>query len=152
MQSTLAEVTGPVADRDPAGLLSLLPQTSLVRGFQCVAGWRVPGVRWAGVRLSVLLAEAVPDGQARAVRFASFDGAYAESLTLGGARRPDVFVALGVLGAPVAHDRGSPVRMYAGSMYGCKSTGWLSGTELAETGTPGCWERRGYAVDGIVRE
>ena len=197
MQNTLARVIGPVADRDPTGLLSLiplgdtfryysvtgpvpaetadsyqlnvsglvdrpatysladlkaLPQTSLTQDFQCVTGWHVPGVHWVGVQLSVLLEKAGPAGEARAVRFTSFDGTYTESLTLAEAGHPDVLVALEMLGAPVTHDHGGPVRMYAGSMYGYKSTKWLSGIELAEAETPGYWETRGYAVDGTIRE
>jgi DMSO/TMAO reductase YedYZ molybdopterin-dependent catalytic subunit len=132
--------------------LKALPQTSLIQDFQCVTGWHVPGVHWAGVRLSVLLEKAAPAKQARAVLFTSFDGTYTESLTLAEARRPDVMVALEMLGAPVTHDHGGPVRMYAGSMYGYKSTKWLSGIELAETETPGYWETRGYDIDGIIRE
>jgi DMSO/TMAO reductase YedYZ molybdopterin-dependent catalytic subunit len=131
--------------------LKALPQTSFIQDFQCVTGWRVPAVHWAGVQLSVLLEKAAPARQARAVHFTSFDGTYTESLTLAEARRSDVIVALEMLGAPVTHDHGGPVRMYAGSMYGYKSTKWLSGIELAETETPGYWETRGYAVDGTIR-
>ena len=197
LQAGLAQVLGPIADRDPSGLLSLfplgdtfrfysvtgpvtqetadnyrltvsglvdhpatysladlraLPQTSLVQDFQCVTGWRVPQVHWAGVRLSVLLEKAAPAAQAGAVQFTSFDGTYTESLTLAEARRPDVIVALEMLGAPVTHDHGGPVRVYAGSMYGYKSTKWLSGIELAQSETPGYWETRGYAIDGTIRE
>jgi DMSO/TMAO reductase YedYZ molybdopterin-dependent catalytic subunit len=131
--------------------LKALPQTSLIQDFQCVTGWHVPAVHWAGVRLSVLLEQAAPARRARAVRFTSFDGTYTESLTLAEARRPDVIVALEMLGVPVTHDHGGPVRMYAGSMYGYKSTKWLSGIELTETETPGYWETRGYDIDGIIR-
>ena len=35
--------------------LQAMPQTSLVRDFQCVTGWRVPQVHWSGVQLSRLL-------------------------------------------------------------------------------------------------
>jgi DMSO/TMAO reductase YedYZ molybdopterin-dependent catalytic subunit len=132
--------------------LKALPQTSLIQDFQCVTGWHVPAVHWAGVRLSVLLERAAPARQAGAVQFTSFDGTYTESLTLAEARHPDIIVALEMLGAPVTHDHGGPVRMYAGSMYGYKSTKWLSGIELAETETPGYWETRGYAIDGTIRE
>ena len=132
--------------------LRALPQTSLTQDFQCVTGWRVPAVHWAGVPLSILLEKAAPARQARAVLFTSFDGTYTESLTLAEARHPGVIVALEMLGAPVTHDHGGPVRMYAGSMYGYKSTKWLSGIELAETETPGYWETRGYAIDGTIRE
>ncbi|HEX4831781.1 MAG TPA: molybdopterin-dependent oxidoreductase [Trebonia sp.] len=132
--------------------LKALPRTSLVQDFQCVTGWRVPGVHWVGVRLSALLEQAAPAKQARAVQFTSFDGTYTESLTLAEARRPDVIVATEMLGAPVTHDHGGPVRVYAGSMYGYKSTKWLSGIELVEAETPGYWETRGYDIDGIIRQ
>ena len=75
------------------------------------------------------------DRQATAVRFRSFDGTYTESLTLEEARQPGVLVALRMLGAPVTHDHGGPVRMYVSSNYGYKSTKWLSGIEL--TARPG---------------
>src|SRR4051794_36091306 len=32
-----------------------LPQTRLTRDFQCVTGWRVPGVHWRGVRVGDVL-------------------------------------------------------------------------------------------------
>ena len=38
--------------------LEAMPQTSLVRDFQCVTGWRVPQVPWSGVQLSRLLDDA----------------------------------------------------------------------------------------------
>ena len=130
--------------------LQAMPQTSLVRDFQCVTGWRVPGVPWAGVRLGHLLDLAGPTRQATAVRLTSFDGTYTESLTLDQARRPDVLVALQMLGAPVTHDHGGPVRLYVAPMYGYKSLKWLSGIELTRDVVPGYWEDRGYSVDGWV--
>jgi DMSO/TMAO reductase YedYZ molybdopterin-dependent catalytic subunit len=137
--------TYPFAD------LAALPQTTLTREFQCVTGWRVPEVHWVGVRLSTLLQRARPSAAARAVRFRSFDGTYTESLTLDEAMRPDVLVALRMLGKPVSHDHGGPVRMYCGSMYGYKSTKWLSGIELTRDQVPGYWEPRGYDIDGSYR-
>lgn len=131
--------------------LHALPSTTLVRDFHCVTGWRVPRVRWAGVRLSVLLDRAVPDAAAGAVRFRSFDGTYTESLTLAEARRPDVIVALRMLDAPISHAHGGPVRSYIGSMYGYKGTKWLSGIELTRDQVPGYWEHRGYDIDGTIR-
>jgi DMSO/TMAO reductase YedYZ molybdopterin-dependent catalytic subunit len=134
------------------GDLQALPQTTLVRDFQCVTGWRVPQVHWQGVALSALLDRAEPSAGATAVRFRSFDGTYTESLPLDQARRPDVLVALRMLGAPVTHDHGGPVRMYAASMYGYKSTKWLSGIELTHGEVPGYWENRGYPLDGTIRQ
>ncbi|MDT4911149.1 MAG: hypothetical protein QOC66_277 [Pseudonocardiales bacterium] len=132
--------------------LEALPQTKLTREFQCVTGWRVPDVHWVGVRLSTLLRTAQPSAAAKAVRFRSFDGTYTESLRLDEAMRPDVLVALQMLGGPVTHDHGGPVRMYCGSMYGYKSAKWLSGIELTREQIPGYWETRGYDIDGSYRD
>lgn len=130
--------------------LQQLPQTELVLDFQCVTGWRVPQVRWSGVRLADVLEEAGVSTRARAVRFTSFDGTYTESLTLDQARRDDVLVATGMLDGPVTHDHGGPVRLFVGPMYGYKSLKWLGGIELTADVQPGYWETRGYDVDGWV--
>lgn len=130
--------------------LQAMPQTQLVSDFQCVTGWRVPDVHWSGVRLSDLLDAAGPVAAAGAVRFRSFDGTYTESMTLDQARRPDVLVALQMLGGPVTHDHGGPVRIYAASLYGYKSTKWLSNIELTHAAVPGYWEQRGYGIDGTI--
>jgi DMSO/TMAO reductase YedYZ molybdopterin-dependent catalytic subunit len=195
VQRVMERVIGPLEERDPTGLLSLLPlgdtfrfysvthsvpqrdaadyrlrlsglverpatysladlqampQVSIVRDFQCVTGWRVPQVHWRGVRLSDLLDAAAPMAGATAIRLFSFDGTYTESLTLEQARLPDVIVALEMLGGPVSHDHGGPVRLYVAPMYGYKSLKWLSGIELTAEVVPGYWEHRGYAVNGFV--
>ena len=130
-----------------------LSQTSLVRDFQCVTGWRVPEVRWSGVRLSELIERSKPNAAATAIRFGSFDGMYTESLTLEQARRNDVIVALQMFDRPVTHDHGGPVRMYVAPMYGYKSIKWLSSIEFTAAVDPGYWERTGdYAVDGWIGE
>lgn len=146
-------VTGLVTHTSTYTLADLqaMPQTSFVRNFQCVTGWRVPDVRWSGVPLSVVLDRAAPTAGATAVRFSSFDGTYTESMTLAQARRSDVIIALQMLGGPITHDHGGPVRMYAASMYGYKSTKWLSGIELTREEVPGYWEHRGYPLNGTIR-
>ena len=131
--------------------LQAMPQTTLVRDFQCVTGWRVLEVHWAGVRLSELLDRVAPTTAATAVRFFSFDGTYTESMTMQEARQPDVLVALQMLGSAVTHDHGGPVRMYAASMYGYKSIKWLSRIELTDSDEPGYWETRGYPRDATIR-
>jgi DMSO/TMAO reductase YedYZ molybdopterin-dependent catalytic subunit len=131
--------------------LSALPQTTLVRDFHCVTGWRVLQVPWQGVRLAELIDAAGPMPAATAVRFRSFDGRYSESLTLAQACRADVLVALRLQDRPVSHDHGGPVRMYVAPMYGYKSTKWLSSIELTSDVHPGYWEQRGYAVDGWIQ-
>jgi DMSO/TMAO reductase YedYZ molybdopterin-dependent catalytic subunit len=146
------DVGGLVASRATYSYADLeaMPQTTLVRDFQCVTGWRVEQVHWRGVQLSHLLELAGPLPSATALRFRSFDGAYTESLTLEQARAADVIVALEMLGKPVTHAHGGPVRMYIASMYGYKSTKWLSEIELTREVVPGYWEERGYDVDGFI--
>jgi DMSO/TMAO reductase YedYZ molybdopterin-dependent catalytic subunit len=130
--------------------LQALPQTRLTETFHCVTGWTVPRVAWAGVALPDLLEVVGVRPGARGVRFTSFDGAYTEALTLEQARRRDVIIATSMLGGPVGHEHGGPVRMYVGQMYGYKSTKWLGGIELVGTVRPGYWETRGYDVDAWV--
>ena len=130
--------------------LQAMPQTDLVRDFQCVTGWRVPQVHWSGVRLSRILERAGVQPSGRALRLTSFDGTYTDSLTLDQARLPDVLVALKMLGTDVAHNHGGPVRLYVAPMYGYKSVKWLSGIEVTDQVIPGYWEHRGYDVDGFV--
>lgn len=148
------EVTGLVSRPRTVTFADLqaMPQTRLVRDFQCVTGWRVPEVPWSGVRLSDLLDAVEPAPDATAVRFTSFDGEYSESLTLEQARRPDVLVATSMLGGAVSRYHGGPVRLFVGPMYGYKSLKWLGGIELTADVVPGYWERRGYDVDAWVGE
>jgi DMSO/TMAO reductase YedYZ molybdopterin-dependent catalytic subunit len=130
--------------------LRAMPQTTLVRDFQCVTGWRVRKVPWSGVLLSHLLSEAGPADRARAVSFRSFDGAYTESLTLEQAMRADVLVALTMYGKPVTPEHGGPVRLYVAPMYGYKSSKWLDEIALTDRVVPGYWEERGYDIDAWV--
>lgn len=149
------DVTGLIARPATYTLaqLAAMPQTSLVRDFQCVTGWRVPEVHWKGVRLADILDKVEPIAKATAIRFRSFDGEYTESLTLAQARRDDVIVALEMLGKKVTHDHGGPVRLYVAPMYGYKSIKWLSGIELTAEVIPGYWEDTGdYDVDGWIGE
>lgn len=147
------DVNGLVSHPATYGLTDLqaMPQRSLVRDFQCVTGWRVLQVHWSGVPLATVLDRAGPTPDATAVRFYSFDGTYTESMTLSQARRSDVIVALQMLGGPVTHQHGGPVRIYAASMYGYKSTKWLSRIEVTNDEVPGYWETRGYPLDGTIR-
>ena len=130
--------------------LQALPRTNLVKDFQCVTGWRVPGVPWAGVALSEVLDKAGVQAGAKAIRFHSFDGAYTESLTLDQARRPDVIVADSMENGPIGSAHGGPVRLYVAPMYGYKSCKWLDGIEVTDRVVPGYWEDRGYDVDAWI--
>ena len=130
--------------------LLAMKQTSLVKDFQCVTGWRVPQVHWSGVLLADLLDYVGVKSTAKALSFQSFDGEYTDSLTLDQARRPDVLVATHMLGKPVTRAHGGPVRLYVAPMYGYKSVKWLGGISLVPAVVPGFWEQNGYDVDAWV--
>jgi DMSO/TMAO reductase YedYZ molybdopterin-dependent catalytic subunit len=130
--------------------LRAMTATHLVKPFQCVTGWRVPGVHWTGVRLGDLLDRANLSKGAKALRFRSFDGVYTESLTLDQARLPDVIAAYDMLGAPVVREHGGPVRLYVAPMYGYKSIKWLSQISVVDKVEPGYWEVEGYDINGWV--
>ena len=132
--------------------LQAMPQTAFTDTFQCVTGWHVPDVPWTGVRVSDLLGRAAPRSDAVGVRYRSFDGTYSVNMTLEQARAEDVIVVLSMYGKPVTHNHGGPVRIYSGSMYGYKSTKWLSEIEVTPDNRPGYWEDRGYSLDGIIDE
>jgi DMSO/TMAO reductase YedYZ molybdopterin-dependent catalytic subunit len=127
-----------------------MPSVRLTKDFQCVTGWRVPDVRWVGVRLADIIDRASPRGEVQAVEFESFDGAYTETLTLSQARRDDVIVAYELDGKPISAAHGGPVRLYVAPMYGYKSLKWLQGITLVDVPRPGYWERRGYDVDAWI--
>lgn len=146
-------VDGLVDNPFEVGLTDLrsMPATRLVRDFQCVTGWRVPKVQWEGVALSVLLDRAKVRAGGKALRIESFDGEYAESLTLAEANRPDVIVAYSMLGGRVSVEHGGPVRLYVAPMYGYKSLKWLSRIEVVDQVEPGYWETVGnYDVEAWV--
>ncbi len=130
--------------------LQAMPHTQLTRDFQCVTGWRVPDVHWAGVRLSEILNAAGVQAGASALAFESYDGTDFESLTLDQAGRPDVIVADQMLGGPVTSEHGGPVRLYVAPMYGYKSLKWLSAIRVVDRVQPGFWEENGYDVDAWV--
>ncbi len=128
--------------------LQALPATRLVRTFQCVTGWRVPGVHWEGARLRDVLDAAGVQPAGRALLFESFDRVDTESLTLAQARLDDVLVAYRMLDAPLTVEHGGPVRLYVAPMFGYKSLKWLSAIRVVETVVPGYWEENGYPVNG----
>jgi DMSO/TMAO reductase YedYZ molybdopterin-dependent catalytic subunit len=130
--------------------LVALPRTELVRDFQCVTGWRVPDVHWAGVLLGDIIDRAGPAAGAEAVEFTSYDGLYTESLTLAEAHRRDVLVAYEMLGAPITTEHGGPVRLYVAPMYGYKSAKWLKSIALVKKAVPGFWEQQGYDIEAWV--
>lgn len=137
-------------DLDWEGVLAR-PHVGMTKDFQCVTGWRVPDVEWAGVRVADLLDEAGLDDSATHLRFFSYDGIYTTTLSIDDGRRDDVIVATQMLGGDIIRDHGGPVRLYVAPMYGYKSLKWLAGIEATDQPEPpGYWEVRGYDTDAWI--
>lgn len=146
-------VTGRVDTELDLGYDELLerPMVGMTKDFQCVTGWRVPDVEWAGVKVADILDEAGAATDATHVRFFSYDGVYTTTLSMEQARRDDVIVATKMLGEDVTQAHGGPVRLYVAPMYGYKSLKWLAGMEVTnQADPPGFWEVRGYDTDAWV--
>src|SRR5262245_9864312 len=84
--------------------LRALPRAEQTSDFHCVTGWSVHGVRWAGVRLHDLFAEAKPKADAHGVEFVSAEAPYVDSLTLKQALLRDVMLAYEMDGKPLPRE------------------------------------------------
>jgi DMSO/TMAO reductase YedYZ molybdopterin-dependent catalytic subunit len=131
--------------------LRALPRAEQVSDFRCVTGWRVENVRWGGVRLRRLLAEAGLREDAKALRFVSAEVPYDDSLTLPQAFGGDVMLALDMDGKPLSHAHGFPARLVMPRMYGYKGVKWITRIEARTIDTDyGFWEKNGYDKDAWI--
>ncbi len=131
--------------------LRSLPAVRQVSDFHCVEGWRVPNVRWDGVRFQSLAELVGPLPDARYVTFHSLGGVYRDSLSLTQARLPGVLIAYDLDGAPLSRVRGAPARLVMPRMFGYKGPKWLTRVEFRDRQDLGYWEQRGWRVDAWIR-
>jgi len=126
--------------------LQALPQCTDVSDFHCVTHWSRLDVAWEGVRARDLIALAQPLPEARFVTLHGYDG-YTTNLPLTALLDPEVLVAHGVDGGPLAPEHGGPVRLVVPRRYAWKSAKWLKAMEFHAEDRPGYWEARGYHND-----
>jgi DMSO/TMAO reductase YedYZ molybdopterin-dependent catalytic subunit len=130
--------------------LRSLPRASQVSDFHCVTGWSVKNVKWTGVRLGDVFAEAKPKPGAHGLQFVSAEVPYVDYLTLDQGRIPDVMLAYEMDGKPLAREHGAPLRLVIPEMYGYKNVKWLREVNLVPAAEPGYWEQLGYDRDAWV--
>jgi DMSO/TMAO reductase YedYZ molybdopterin-dependent catalytic subunit len=130
--------------------LRSLPRASQVSDFHCVTGWSVKNVKWTGVRLGDVFAEAKPKPGAHGLQFVSAEVPYVDYLTLDQGRIPDVMLAYEMDGKPLAREHGAPLRLVIPEMYGYKNVKWLREVNLVSAAEPGYWEQLGYDRDAWV--
>ncbi|HET7568099.1 MAG TPA: molybdopterin-dependent oxidoreductase [Gaiellaceae bacterium] len=130
--------------------LRALPRVNQVSTFHCVTGWTVQDVRWGGVRLHDVLAQAGPLPEAGGLEFVSAEEPYVDSLSTSQAALKDVLLAYEMDGRPLAREHGAPLRLVIPDMYGYKNVKWVREINLVAQPQPGYWELLGYDQDAWV--
>lgn len=128
--------------------LVALPRARVEVDIHCVTRWSKLGMRWGGVRVSMLgeLAGVLPE--ARAALCHSVTGYSASLLAEDLLAHQTSLVATEVEGEPLAPEHGGPVRLLVPHLYFWKSVKWLSGIEFLRDEQSGYWEERGYHPRG----
>jgi DMSO/TMAO reductase YedYZ molybdopterin-dependent catalytic subunit len=122
-----------------------LEQVDDVSDFHCVTTWSRLNLRWRGVRVSDLLALALPKASATHLMCHAYDD-YSTNVSLAEALKPDVLLVHSVDGKPLPREHGGPVRMITPQLYAWKGAKWINRLELLPHDAPGFWEERGYSM------
>jgi len=130
--------------------LRSLPRVNQVLTFHCVTGWTISKVRWGGVRIADVLAQAGPLPKGSGLQFVSAERPYVDYLTLKQASLHDVMLAYEMDGKPLPRVHGAPLRLVIPEMYGYKNVKWVSEVNLVPGVEDGYWEQLGYDRDAWV--
>jgi DMSO/TMAO reductase YedYZ molybdopterin-dependent catalytic subunit len=121
-----------------------LEQVHDTSDFHCVTTWSKFDMKWVGVRLSELIAHALPHDDARHVLCHAYDG-YTTNLQLVECLKADVLLVHTFDGKPLPVEHGGPVRMITPQLYAWKGAKWINRIELLTEERLGFWEERGYS-------
>lgn len=108
--------------------LLALPAAAFTADFACEEGWRVPGLRWTGVRLADVLRQAEPLPEARFVAVCA--GEFVSVLPLAQVDDDGPLLAYGLNGAPLPPEHGGPLRLVARWTACYQSVKWVDRLEL----------------------
>ncbi len=109
-----------------------LPAVTLAADFSCEEGWTVPGLRWRGIPLRVILELAGVEAEAGYVAAGSGDFVAVLPLSMIGACEP--LLAYELNGKPLPQAHGWPLRLVASSTACYQSVKWVD--HLVLTGAP----------------
>ncbi len=121
-----------------------LPSVIDVSDFHCVESWSRFDCAWEGVRFAEIADLVSPTERARFVTVGC-DGGYTTSLSLEEMLQPDVLLAWGLDGKPLAPQHGFPLRLVAPKKYAYKSAKWVRSIRFTHEQELGYWEERGYS-------
>ena len=120
-----------------------LPSVIATSDFHCVEGWSRLDCAWEGVRFSDLCDLVSPTERARFVTVGC-EGGYTTSLPLEQMLEPEVLLAWGLDGEPLAPEHGFPLRLVVPQKYAYKSAKWVRWIRFTYDQEIGYWEQRGY--------
>jgi hypothetical protein len=124
-----------------------LPRTEETVDFNCVEGWTVDQVKWAGVKPAELLRLARPRAGAGFVTFHAYDGSYVDSLPMSLVDDEYTLLADTIDGLALPPEHGGPVRLVVPRQLAYKSVKFVTRMEVTDREARGYWERYGYAAD-----
>jgi len=129
-----------------------LPAVEFTADFVCEEGWRVPGLRWRGVRLTDLLALVGPLPSAQYVCVGS--GGFVATMPLAQVAADPLLLAYELDGKPLPAEHGGPLRLVAPWTACYQSVKWIDRIELAadaRTETASTIARARIATEGAQR-
>jgi DMSO/TMAO reductase YedYZ molybdopterin-dependent catalytic subunit len=124
-------------------MLEALPSVSYTVKHHCVEGWTAIG-SWTGVPVSTIAAMAEPTGEARYLRYDSFDSGYYNGWDLASAMHPQTILAYAWNDRPLMMNHGAPLRLYSPIKLGYKLTKYLTKMTFTRDRPGGYWEDQGY--------
>jgi methionine sulfoxide reductase catalytic subunit len=161
-------IDGEVEKPMTLGIDDLLKQVMLeerIYRHRCVEAWAMV-VPWTGFPLSKLVALAKPTGNAKYVRFETFNNPeiasgqkpglfgtypwpYVEGLTMAEASNDLAFLVTGAYGKPVAKSMGAPLRLHLPWKYGFKSIKAIVRVSFVAERPKSFWEELGPSEYGF---
>jgi len=121
--------------------LKLLPSERLTVDIHCVTTWSKLDTKWEGVSLDTLF-ESV-DSTAEFALVRSYGG-YTTNIPVADLLGGKAWIVYAYQDAPLDAVHGGPARLLVPHLYFWKSAKWVRSIELADSDTPGFWERFGY--------
>jgi DMSO/TMAO reductase YedYZ molybdopterin-dependent catalytic subunit len=121
--------------------LKLLPSERLTVDIHCVTTWSKLDTKWEGVSLDTLFESVDTTAEFALVR--SYGG-YTTNIPVADLLGGKAWIVYAYQGATLDAVHGGPARLLVPDLYFWKSAKWVRSIELADSDTPGFWERFGY--------
>jgi DMSO/TMAO reductase YedYZ molybdopterin-dependent catalytic subunit len=132
------------------GLHSVEARYTLENAGNPPGGPYINTARWRGLRLQEVLNAFSLLPEATHARLTAANG-YQTTVPLATLKHPAALLAYAMNGQLLSHEEGYPLRVILPGLYEYKMPRWITEIEFIDRDTPGFWESRGWASDGIVK-